>query len=225
MSRQRNRKMPQIMKTTVAAMLAALLASAALAQDDTTAEEAQAAEPAAEGGDAPATPTEEEALGLSMGEEQGPQVGQTYTLEEFNDWDVRCVRTESGNDPCQLYQLLDDEDGNSVAEISIFPLPSTEGPAVAGATIITPLETLLTAQISLRVDTGQVKRYPFSWCSSVGCFSRIGLTAEEVVSFRRGAEAVMSIRPVAAPDQTVDLAISLAGFTAGYEAVAEANAE
>ncbi len=211
---------------TVAAIFAALVSTGVEGQEDVTDEGAPVAEQSGEPtGDAAAEPTEEETLGLSMGEEQTSQIGQTYTLEEHADWDVRCVRTESGNDPCQLYQLLEDEDGNSVAEISIFPLPTSDGPAVAGATIITPLETLLTAQIALRVDSGAPKRYPFSWCSSVGCFSRIGFTAEEVVSFRRGATATISIRPVAAPDQTVDLQISLAGFTDGYEAVAEANAE
>jgi invasion protein IalB len=163
-------------------------------------------------------------LGLAMGEEQA-EVGQTYVQEEHGDWDVRCVRTETGNDPCQLYQLLEDDEGNNVAEISIFPLPEAEGEAVAGATIITPLETLLTAQIALRVDEGAVKRYPFSWCSAIGCFSRVGFTAEDIVSFRRGRQALLAIRPVAAPDQTVALSVSLTGFTAGYEAVAAANEE
>lgn len=223
--------MPEMTRTTVAAMLAALGATGALAQDEAAPQEPPATQDQDAGGEgeapgesgADAGADEEDALGLSMGN-QGPQVGQTYTQEEHGDWDVRCVRTESGNDPCQLYQLLQDQDGNNVAEISLFPLPESNGQAVAGATVITPLETLLTAQIALSVDGSEPKRYPFGWCSSVGCFSRIGFTADEVVRFRRGAEATLTIRPVAAPDQTVDLGISLAGFTAGYEAVAEANA-
>ena len=50
----------------------------------------------------------------------------------------------------------------------------------AGATIITPLETLLTQQITLQVDTAQPKRYPFSWCSPIGCVSRVGFTQAEI---------------------------------------------
>ena len=96
--------------------------------------------------------------------------------------------------------------------------------SAAGATIITPLETLLTAQVTLSVDDGQPRRYPFTWCSEVGCFSRVGFTEAEVGQFRRGAEATLTIRPVAAPEQTVDLSVSLTGFTAGYEAVTENNA-
>ena len=225
-------------RTILAGVVAALIAVPALAQEtapapaptpapagETTeavpANEATEAAPAE--ADAPAegeAATPEEALGLSMGESE---VGQTYVDEVSGDWEVRCVRTESGEDPCQLYQLLQDEAGNSVAEISVFPLPAGEQ-AVAGATVITPLETLLTAQIGLRVDQGGVKRYPFSWCSEIGCFSRIGFTQADLDSFKRGAEATLTIRPVAAPDQTVDLAVSLSGFTAGYEAIVASNA-
>jgi len=157
---------------------------------------------------------------LSLGEGQsGAEVGQTYVRETVKDWAVQCVRTEEGTDPCQLYQLLRDKDGNAVSEISIFALPDG-GQAVAGATIITPLETLLTQQVTLTVDSGASKRYPFSWCSQIGCFSRIGLTAQDLNAFRKGSEVKVNIVPVAAPDQKVELSISLSGFTAGYEAAA-----
>lgn len=159
---------------------------------------------------------------LSLGEpvQDEPAVGDPYVRDEFADWDLRCVRTESGDDPCQLYQLLEDQNGNSVAEISIFPLPENEQ-AAAGATVVTPLETLLTQQITLTVDGGQAKRYPFTFCTQIGCVARLGLLAEEVDQFRRGAEATVRIVPAAAPDQVVTLTISLSGFTAGFSAVAE----
>lgn len=208
-------------------LLALLAATPAVAQDaDTTGEtpaaeaEAQTETAAPSDGNAPA-PGE-----LSMGQpaQTGPRAGQTYIAEEFGDWQMRCVRTESENDPCQLYQLLEDQDGNSVAEISIFGLPEGQQ-AAAGATIVTPLETLLTPALTLAVDDGQAKRYPYTFCSQVGCFARIGFTGPEVAAFKRGAEATLTIVPAAAPDQQVDLTISLSGFTAGYEAVNEANAE
>jgi len=163
--------------------------------------------------------------GISLGEpvQDEPGIGDPYVREEFGDWDLRCVRTEDGNDPCQLYQLLEDQGGNSVAEISIFPLPDNQQ-AEAGATIVTPLETLLTQQLTLTVDGGQAKRYPFTFCTQIGCIARIGLLAEEVEQFRRGANASIRIVPAAAPDQQVTLDVSLSGFTAGFNAVVESNA-
>ena len=81
--------------------------------------------------------------------------------------------------------------------------------------------TLLTEPIALAVDGGVTKRYPFSWCNAVGCVAQVGFTQDEVAEFRRGNEAQMSIVPAIAPDQREDLAVSLAGFTAGFEALME----
>ncbi|MEM6386171.1 MAG: invasion associated locus B family protein [Pseudomonadota bacterium] len=153
---------------------------------------------------------------LSMGlTEAAP--GQPYVKEEFGDWELRCVKSGEA-EICQLYQLMQDTDGNSVAEFNVFPLPEGQE-AVAGANIVTPLETLLTANLRLAVDAGQAKIYPYSFCSQVGCFSRIGLTSEEVAAFRAGNAANVTIVPAAAPNETVSLSLSLSGFTAGYNAL------
>lgn len=197
----------------------ALAAAPVLAQETTT--EAPAAEaPAA---DAPV------ADGLNMGTEAGApvvpltqetaEVGQTYTLAAFELWEQRCTKMADGSDPCQLYQLLKDKDGNNVAEISMFPLPAG-GQAAAGATIIAPLETLLTANLLLAIDGTKPKIYPFTFCAQIGCIARVGFTADEVTQFKKGAKATMTIVPAAAPEQKVDLDVSLKGFTAGYDAVA-----
>ena len=160
-----------------------------------------------------------ETPGLSMGVEEGARQGP-YVRETFGDWEMRCVRAEDDSEICQLYQLMKDANGNSVAEFNIFPLPEGSE-AVAGANIVTPLETLLTAPLRLAVDSGQGKRYPYSFCSQVGCFSRIGLTADEVASFRQGSAATITIVPAAAPSETVSLSLSLSGFTAGFNALVE----
>lgn len=160
------------------------------------------------------------ATDLSLGEDTSGelQLGDTYFKEDIGDWRLRCIKTDQAEDPCQLYQLLLDDNGNSVAEISVFRLDDA-GEAVAGATIITPLETLLTAQISLAVDEDTSRRYPFSFCSQIGCFARIGLRQEEVDAFKRGANATLTMVPVGAPDTPVALNISLAGFTAGFDVI------
>lgn len=150
-------------------------------------------------------------------EPQEPQVGQQYLQEVFNDWALRCLKTEDGDDPCQMYQLLLDTDGNEVAEIAIVSLPNS-GQAIAGATIVVPLETLLTEQVTLRVDGGQARRFPFNFCNVGGCVTRIGLTSQDIALFRRGASATLSMVPAAAPDQTVTVTMSLSGFTAAYDA-------
>lgn len=146
-------------------------------------------------------------------------IGTTYVAETHGDWEIRCIRVEEGlTEPCQLYQLLLDEGGSAVAEFNIFDLPGGEQ-VVAGATIVTPLDTLLTPQLRMRVDDGQTLAYPFSFCQDIGCFVRIGLTEPDLAVFRAGGEATITIVPLPAPDQTVDLLVSLSGITAGLEAL------
>ena len=154
---------------------------------------------------------------LSLGEDASiPQVGQTYTKETNGDWDVRCIKTVDGLDePCQMYQLMSDDEGTPVAEISIFRLPEG-GRAIAGATIVVPLETSLPPQLIMQVDEGATRRYPYSFCNTIGCYSRVGLLDEEVDAFLAGKAAKLTIVPAMAPDQTVELTMSLIGFTASY---------
>ena len=196
--------------------ICALLAipAGAFAQDQTGEAEAPASEESGTGDP-----------GLSMGAVEGEsEVGRTYVASEHGAWELRCVKSDAGDDPCQLYQLLSDEQDNSVAEISMFTLPEGQQ-AVAGATIVTPLETLLTANLRLRVDSGKARVYPYSFCSRIGCFARVGFTQGEVDAFKAGSAATVTIVPAAAPDKTVALTLSLSGFTAGWNALLASAAE
>lgn len=211
--------MSQVLKLILATALTGWVAtSAAQAQDTATETPATETEAPADGGSLP--------TGMSMGQEVVDEnaPGTTYVREEHGDWELRCIRVPEGQqEPCRLYQLLKDGEGNAVAEINLSDLPEGQQ-AAAGATIVTPLETLLTQQLTLSVDGGPTKRYPFTWCSEVGCFARVGLSGADVAGFKRGASASITIVPMIAPDQKVVLTMSLSGFTAGYDAVVAANA-
>lgn len=186
--------------------MATLLATPALAQDTTTETPAETA----------ATEQSDGASDLNMGsvEQSEPQLGDFYVRETFDDWALRCVRTEEENDPCQLYQLLLDDTGNAIAEVSMFPLPGG-GEAAAGATIVVPLETLLTENVKISVDGGPARVYPYSFCNQGGCVARVGFTQGDVNAFKAGNAATVTIVPAAAPDEKFNLALSLKGFTAG----------
>lgn len=204
----------------IVAAFGGFTATAALAQSTGT-EAAQTESEAPAEAEQPAT-GEARADGLSTGEAV-VQVGETYRVSEHGDWELRCIKAPEGQkDPCQLYQLLEDQQGNSVAEINFFSLPNGDNLA-AGATIVTPLETLLTKNVLLSVDGGQAKVYPFTFCTAIGCFARVGFTAGDVAAFKAGNAAKIVVVPAQAPDQTVDLTMSLKGFTAGLAAVQAAN--
>ncbi len=203
--------MPKLhLSTVVAALLtsAVVTTGSALLAQQTEAEETTAQQPRADA--------------LVVGTEE---VGATYVRSNHDDWQLRCIRAPEGQkDPCQLYQLLKDQNGQAVAEINLFNLPEGDQLA-AGATIVTPLETLLTAQVRIGVDAASPKVYPFTFCTEIGCFARVGFSAEDVAAFKRGNIAKITVVPAQAPDKTVDLTVSLKGFTAAFDAVAAATAE
>ena len=200
--------MSSVLKSII---LAGLLTQAGIAMAQETPDSTQAEEEAPEQSEAPED--------LSLGEPVPPRVGEPYVLQEFGDWEMRCVKAPQGQkDPCNLYQLLLDKDGNQVAEVNMFRLPEGSR-AAAGATIVVPLETLLTQQLTLSVDGSEPRRYPFTFCNAAGCVSRLGFTQAEVDQFKRGNKATLRLVPAAAPDQEVLLDMSLTGFTAGFEGV------
>lgn len=149
---------------------------------------------------------------------------EPYVRESFGDWQLRCVKVEEGPEPCQLYQLLEDTaNGNPIMEMTLLALPEG-GEAAAGATVIVPLETLLTQKLNVTIDSGKTKRFDFTFCAEVGCVARLGLTEDDLDAFRKGSAATLTVVPVADPSRTVDVKLSLNGFTAGFEAVKAANA-
>lgn len=195
------------------------LAAAANAQEATAPASEDAAtqtETSAEQAPEAAAPVDED---LSLGEPVGPQIGELYVRETFADWAVRCIKAAEGEtEECHMYQLLQNAEGVSVSEVNLFPLAPGQT-AVAGATIVVPLETLLTQQLTITIDGRLPRRYPFAFCNRTGCISRMGFTEDEVASMKSGTVAAVSIVPAVAPDQTVEVAMSLVGFTKAFDSL------
>lgn len=191
-------------------------AEMAATKDEGEATEAKATEseqPAQPEGEAPA-PSDEAA-------DDAPQVGAYYGKSTHNDWMLRCIKTPDGNDPCELYQLLKTDEGVAVAEVTMIPLRNG-GKAVAGVTVVSPLETDLTAGLIMQVDKGEARGYPFNFCAPVGCVSRMGLSQGELNAMKRGANATLRIQPYGVkPEEAFNLTMSLSGFTAAYNELVE----
>ena len=146
------------------------------------------------------------------------QPRQPYEIGVFSEWRVRCIRIdEAPTDPCEMGQVLKTADGSPTAEVSLFRL-EREGVA-AGASVVTPLETLLPRGVTLSIDGGQGKMYPFTFCNRQGCLSQLAFTAEDLAAMKKGSSATVTIYPVAAPDKPVSITMSLSGFTAAFDSL------
>ncbi|MBK1634586.1 invasion associated locus B family protein [Rhodovulum adriaticum] len=193
-----------------AATAAALPAAAQDAAQEGT--ETPAEQPAAEAPAAVPQPAAE------APEQQAPQ---PYVRDTFKDWQIICVPVGNNRDTCTMQQLLRDPDGNPVSQISIAPFPPAAAPRAAAVELAAPLETLLSGDVSVKVDDGEALRYRFSYCTPQACVARFALSTDDIANYKAGGEATVSIVPLMAPDQRAEITMSLSGFTAAYDAMME----
>jgi hypothetical protein len=91
--------------------------------------------------------------------------------------------------------------------------------------IVTPIETLLTPGIRVRIDDSEPVGIPYTLCEPTGCLARIPLTPENVDAFQAGGEATLEIFALVRSELgeiggvPVPLTASLRGFTAAYNAL------
>lgn len=155
-----------------------------------------------------------------VGTDPEVQAGQTYTAETFDDWDMMCVKAAEGPEPCEIGQLILDQNSTPVADVRVFPLPPGTQ-AIAGATFVTPLGVMLPNGMVFAVDDKKPKQYPFAFCSNVGCVARVGFTALELESLRSGSNGKITIRMINNPGQPIDIGLSLKGFSAAFAALSK----
>ena len=166
-----------------------------------------------------ATVSSQEASGLSLGKplENIRKPGDVYLAGNKGDWTIRCITETNGKpDKCEIQQLLFFFFFTPVAEISLFKLPAGEI-AIAAANVMVPLETLLTNKFRFAFSKEIVKEFPYSFCNKNGCLVRMGLLEEDIEAMKIGANSEISITHVANPESTINLTLSLNGFTAAFE--------
>lgn len=135
--------------------------------------------------------------------------------EVHGDWEIRC---DGAGSNCFLYQLMLNEQGTPIAELSLVKLP-VGSEAVAGATVVAPLGTLLTRGVTFSIDGQNATQYPFSWCTAPGCFARFGLTDLLVNTMQAGNQVEITLFPYTNPGAPFAVNASLTGFTAAFEAL------
>ena len=163
----------------------------------------------------------QEASGLSLGKplESIREPGEIYLAGNKGDWNVRCITGSPGEiDKCEIQQLLFLNENTPVADISIFKLPDGER-AIAAANVMGRLETLLTKKFRFAFSEGSVKEFPYSFCNQNGCLVRMGLLEEDVEALQKGSFSELSITHISSPEASINLNLSLNGFTAAFDAI------
>ena len=163
----------------------------------------------------------QEASGLSLGKplETIREPGEIYLAGNKGDWNVRCITSNPGEiDKCEIQQLLFLNENTPIADISIFKLPEGDR-AIAAANVMVPLETLLTNKFRFAFSEDSVKEFPYSFCNQNGCLVRMGLLEEDIEAMKKGSSSELSITHISSPEASINLSLSLSGFTAAFDII------
>ena len=147
-----------------------------------------------------------------------PQKTEPYIKERFENWSLKCIKTVNSIERCEANQIIFNQKQQPVAEISIIKLPKGQV-AAAAATIIVPLETILSEGLVLAIQELEPKKYQFKFCNSLGCYSQIGLTDDEVEALKRKEKASIFLKHISSGDQQIVIPMSLDGFTKTFSNV------
>ena len=147
-----------------------------------------------------------------------PQKTEPYIKERFENWSLKCIKPVNSIERCEANQIIFNQKQQPVAEISIIKLPKGQV-AAAAATIIVPLETILSEGLVLAIQELEPKKYQFKFCNSLGCYSQIGLTDDEVEALKRKGKASIFLKHISSGDQKIVIPMSLDGFTKTFSNV------
>ena len=147
-----------------------------------------------------------------------PQKTEPYIKERFENWSLKCIKPVNSTERCEANQIIFNQKQQPVVDISIIKLPKGQV-AAAAATIIVPLETILSEGLVLAIQELEPKKYQFKFCNSLGCYSQIGLTDDEVEALKRKEKASIFLKHISSGDQKIVIPMSLDGFTKTFSNV------
>ncbi len=131
--------------------------------------------------------------------------------KKFDDWVVACgIPKDQTKKVCQAVQILTNkEDGKRVMQIMVGYPDGSKDPV---AVFVLPLGYLLQAGGKFDLDGKEMGVLGAERCVQTGCIVPLGLDAEMLAKFKAGTAGKITI--TIAKDRTVDLPVSLKGFSA-----------
>jgi invasion protein IalB len=152
---------------------------------------------------------------------QPPPSGETQappemTERQFQDWVLRCGRSQQGPEVCEMQQLRTDDEGRTVMAVAIGTAP---GRSEVGLLIMLPLGILLPAGVTLQVDGGAEVPLQVDWCERQGCRIEMAVEAALLNRLKAGREAKVFFEAFdpEGQQQRLGIPISLLGFTAALD--------
>jgi len=143
------------------------------------------------------------------------------TAQDFDDWRMVC-ETVDKQQRCRAFQRLSIKQGDQTQVMliaSIGYIDDGKAGRVPTLRLTTPLGVVLPAGLAVNVDKGEKENLPYHICLPDGCMTEIGLSDKGIADMRKG-RAMHVVYRAAGIKQPVAVQVSLKGFTAAYNALA-----
>ena len=145
----------------------------------------------------------------------GAQPGSTLK-ETHGAWEIRCDVNAPEN--CILTQVGNRADGQPALRVALRSTPGAKGPnGVEIAAVIqidAPLGVFLPAGVQVKIDGAEIGRAAFQVCDTRACIASEPVPADFIEKMKKGNASTMTI--TALNGETAEIAISLSGFTRGF---------
>ncbi|HET7314601.1 invasion associated locus B family protein [Salinisphaera sp.] len=137
-------------------------------------------------------------------------------ITHYEDWEVRCPKSGDQNQ-CEMTQLVESpQSGKPIMRVVMGYPPQIDSAAMI---FILPLGTRLAPGVQLSVDGDQARRFPFQICLAQGCRADFPIEDSLLNKLKHGQTAQVTI--IGPKGDQIDLKVSLSGFTAANDAIAQ----
>jgi invasion protein IalB len=138
-------------------------------------------------------------------------------VKTIGDWIVRCFPINSPS-PCDMFQEQDTKENRQrVVSVSIAFIPSLDRHAIQ---VAVPLEVSLPKGLVIQTDAFTSKPLPFRRCDRMGCYVEMPIDNAAIANLSKSGPNG-KIKVVADNGKSVELNLSLKGFSAAHDSMAE----
>jgi invasion protein IalB len=143
----------------------------------------------------------------------GAEAPLDLTERQFQDWILRCGRSQQGPEICEMQQEQTDDDGKPIMAVAVGTVPGTSD---LGLLVMLPLGILLPPGVTLQVDGGAETPLEVQLCDRRGCRIEKLVEPELLNRLKTGREATVSFEALDPQGRArrLGVPISLLGFTA-----------
>ncbi|MEZ0224837.1 MAG: invasion associated locus B family protein [Alphaproteobacteria bacterium] len=144
--------------------------------------------------------------------------------KDFNDWRLVCeTPAKGGKKQCEVFQRMTWKDKGAALTTLVHMVKNKDKKDVTMIRVVTPLGTLLTPGMAIKIDDGKQIKVPYLQCLPGGCLVDMVFDEEMMDKMKKGKTMIVAYR--AGNGKDAKLPVSLKGFGPALDAMAQAQAK